>query len=329
MTSVVRAFLEYFVPPHLLRLLDLDTLEFDDTEYISAELQPLYSDKVLRCGLQQLPATAFIAILMEHKSFIPRHPHFQISDYRQQIWNTATANKKSPPFVLPIVLYHGRQKWKKQRMEAYFKHLPADFYPYVGHFEYLLVDLSAYTDEALLRLKVGFLAFGLLMMKHAKDKAYLEREMKKIFSGGENFLNTEEGRIFVERLFVYFIRMTNMDTATLQQNASQALPPKSKRVLLSTYDQLKLEGKIEGKMEGKIEGKMEQALLVCRALLEEFPNMPDERIALLSGATLEVVQEERRKHLAGIAAAAGKKSAKASSGAAAKTSAKKPVKQRK
>jgi uncharacterized protein YlzI (FlbEa/FlbD family) len=120
-----------------------------------------------------------------------------------------------------------------------------------------------------------------------------------------------------------------MDTATLQQNASQALPPKSKRVLLSTYDQLIMEGQKKGKIEGKIEGKMEQALLVCQALLEEFPAMPDSRIALLSGATLEVVQEERRKHVAKAASASGKKAPKVASGATAKAPAKRSAKSRK
>ena len=117
---VVREFIEVFLPPELVQHLDLDTLAADDTEYITPDLAAVYSDKVYRCQLQgqpaaegEKPAEAAIALLMEHKSWAPRFPHFQLNEYRQRIWTTSVNAGQKPPTVLPVVLYHGTEAWTK------------------------------------------------------------------------------------------------------------------------------------------------------------------------------------------------------------------------
>ena len=292
LVPVVREFITVFLPVDIVRRLDLDTLSLDDTEYITPELAAVYSDKVYRCRLKStsddsLPIEAALAILLEHKSFAPPHPHFQLNEYRQRIWTTQTNNSEKPLMVLPIVLFHGTGKWQKRDMADYFGNLPEEFKPYIGGFDYWLVDLSQFNDGYLLKLRLGFLAYGLLTMKHSQDKTYLADQMKLIFEKGEEFLKTGEGRTFVETLFVYYARIASLDRQTAKEKIMQNMTQSMQSAALSTYDQLIL--------HGKIEGKIEQAAEVAKNLILELPALSDERIAALSGAPLDAVQKIRQE----------------------------------
>ncbi len=302
--EAVRAFLETYLPSHVLELLDLSTLEPDDTEYITPELAAIYSDKVYRCKLKKTgkkPALAAIALL-EHKSFLPGFPYLQLLEYRNCIWNLFLQNNKGKPvFVLPIILYHGKKKWIKKTLVSYFKNLPEALNPYVGEMEFILVDLSKYTDSEILQLRIGFLAFGLLTMKHSSDKEWLMSQIKVVFEKGDEFLQTEEGSNFVNHLFVYYSKISQLGPENLKEKIIQNFSTKMQAATLSSYDQLilkgKLEGILEGKLEGKLEGILEGELQRSRANAEKlilvYPRWSDKKIADLSGASLEDVKAIR------------------------------------
>lgn len=291
-TPVVQEFLEAFLPEDLRSCLDLDTLTYDDTEYITPDLASVFSDKVYRCNLmipggKKISIPAIIAILLEHKSFAPEYPHFQLNEYRQRIWSNLLSNDKEPVMVLPIILYHGAKPWKKRDMAGYFPNLPEAMRPYLGGFDYWLVDLAQFDDLYLLRLRLGFLAYGLLTMKHSHDRIFLEGQMKLIFERGEDFLKTGEGRIFVETLFVYYIRIAGLIGPIVKNKIMENIAESAQPAFLSTYDHIKL--------EGKIEGKIENALKVAEKLILKFPALPDDQIAEISGATAEDVKKIRER----------------------------------
>jgi len=172
-------------------------------------------------------------------------------------------------------------------MPQYFSKLPNVLEPYIGNFDYWLVDLSKFSDENLLHLRLGFLAYGLLTMKHSQDKAWLADQMRLVFEKGEDFLGTERGRTFVETLFVYFVRIANLEAHVVKNKIIENMAQAAKRAFVSTYDKIKL--------EGKIEGKIEQALLVAENLMREFPDLTDEKVVRLSGAPLDEVRSLRRR----------------------------------
>ncbi len=286
--SAAKEFLHAFLPKDVLGCLDLETLSPDDTEYTTPELASVFSDKVYRCQLvdgQVTGSQAAIAILLEHKSFSPPFPHFQLNEYRQRIWSTQVQGGTKPTMVLPVVLYHGQQKWRKKGLEEYFGELPKPLRPFLGGFDYVLIDLSKHTDIELLKLRIGFLAYGLLTMKHSSDKIYLAEQFVVIFERGEEFLKTESGRNFVEHLFVYYARISELGGENLKKKVTQNFSRKMQTATLSTYDQIKL--------EGKLEGKLEQAIVTAKKLILKFPSFSDQEIADLSGATLRGIKALR------------------------------------
>jgi len=50
LTDVARAFMQAFLPPAIVSLLDLETLSPDETDHITPELAAVYSDKILRAA---------------------------------------------------------------------------------------------------------------------------------------------------------------------------------------------------------------------------------------------------------------------------------------
>ena len=185
--------------------------------------------------------------------------------------------------VLPIILYHGSRPWKKRDMADYFPDLPEAMRPYLGGFDYWLVDLAEFDDGYLLRLRLGFLAYGLLTMKHSYDRAYLERQMKLIFERGEDFLKSQEGRIFVETLFVYYVRIAGLRGPVVKNKIMENIAESAQPAFLSTYDQIKIEGKIENALE------------VAEKLILKFPAWSDDQIAEISGAPLEEIRKIRER----------------------------------
>ena len=289
MAGVSRAFFEKFLPPELAALFDFDTLEPDETEYVTPELSSLYSDKVFRCRLRGSSQSAALALLLEHKSYMPKHPHFQLSAYRQCIWNAQLDNDQPLSAVLPVVLYHGKQVWKARPMVEYFGSLPPALRRYIGGFDYVLVDLSGFTDPELIGLKVSFLAYGLLTMKHAKEKKWLRGKLFTIFEKGDEFLESEEGRHYVQRLFVYFSRISEISGEKLKKEIMENMSSKVKDSFISTYDQILM----EGEARGEVRGMAKQRILVIKNLLATFPQLTNLEIAKLSGAKPAQVKKIR------------------------------------
>ena len=297
MITVSRAFFEKFLPPRLASQFDFETLTPDETEYVTPELASLYSDKVFQCRFRGSSQSAALVLLLEHKSFVPKYPHFQLGKYRQCIWDTQVGNKKVPTPVLPVVLYHGKQHWKAKPMAEYFDEMPGVLKPFIGGFDYVLADLSGVSDKELVGLKVSYLAYGLLTMKHAKDKEWLQAQMFILFEKGDEFLQTDEGRRFVHRLFVYFSRISEISGENLKKAVIKNMSSKMKDTFISTYDQILLEGQAIGESigekRGEKRGETKQALFMVKNLLATFPQLTDEEISKLSGAKTAQVKKLR------------------------------------
>mgnify|MGYP001171440633 CR=1 FL=1 len=288
--EAAKVFFQTFLPADVLACLDLETLEPDETDYITPELASVFSDKVFRCRLRGKTTDILtaIALLLEHKSYAPAYPHFQLNEYRQRIWAKQLQSGHKPVMVLPVILYHGDEEWKMRSMEKYFTEVPEALKPYLGDFDYVLINLRRFSDRDLLHIRLGFLAYGLLTMKHSSDKTYLVEQFKLIFEQGEEFLKTEQGRNFVEHLFVYYARISEISGENLKRkivNQSKDM----QTTLVSTYEQIKAEGRIEGIKEGI----KETSLKVAGKLILKFPTWPDEQIAEICGLSLKEVKTIR------------------------------------
>ncbi|HKM39608.1 MAG TPA: Rpn family recombination-promoting nuclease/putative transposase, partial [bacterium] len=149
--AVAEDFLVNYLPPSIKSIIDTASLRPQKDSFISKELQESYSDLLFKAKIKQ--RVGYIYFLFEHKSYPSRNIALQLLRYMTDIW-VAKVEKESfeyLPIIIPLVVYHGEQSWKiKTSLGALipeFEQLPEDVKPFIPDYEYLLYDVSRFTDE--------------------------------------------------------------------------------------------------------------------------------------------------------------------------------------
>src|SRR6056297_82572 len=68
-------FFRGILPDPLRATLRLRSIKLDTTSYTDRELEKYFSDVVYNCSYRSGTSSAKLALLFEHKSFVPRFPH--------------------------------------------------------------------------------------------------------------------------------------------------------------------------------------------------------------------------------------------------------------
>src|ERR1035437_834685 len=144
-----RDFLRGTLPPDISELLDLSRIQRESESFLSPQLSETYADLVFSCPMAD--SRALVAILLEHKSWAPKHPHLQLLSYMLGIWERAEKDGRALMPVVPIVLYQGRETWTVRSLSQSFPDLPERLEPFLPDFSFLLVDLAHTSSEALQR----------------------------------------------------------------------------------------------------------------------------------------------------------------------------------
>ena len=144
-----RIFLRCELPAALLAEIDLTTLTIAKDTYVSPDLRQIYSDLVYTVGYRG--GLLRIYLLFEHKSQpehwvllqLLRYVVAEGDEYRKQ-----HPKARHLPPVYPLVLYHGRKKWRvPANFHDLIKPLPEALKSYVPQFGYALHDISPLSSK--------------------------------------------------------------------------------------------------------------------------------------------------------------------------------------
>ncbi len=261
----VITFIKNFLPKQIIENLDFNYFIREDTSHITKEMKAFFSDKVWSSKWKGTATNVKVSFLFEHKSS-PENPWIQLNQYliegyRQQILELRSTNKRVKQkrrirftVIIPILFYHGEQAWHYRPFEDYFDVPDPYLKQFIPSFQYLLTDLSKYTDKELFALEIGFLFSTLLLLKHKRDKDFIKQNHEEIFIFVEKLRNDPISDDFLEIMILYILKTYNMEKQEVI-DIVKTLPPKVKLETMSTYDKLIAEGVIKGKAEGKAEGK--------------------------------------------------------------------------
>lgn len=140
-------FLEY-LPAEITRHMDFSTLEIHKDTFVDKTLSDFYSDLLYRIRLSG--STAYIYLLIEHKSWEDRFLGFQVLKYMVRIWELHIKQHKkdkSIPVILPFIIYHGSKEWRLGNEFMTLFDAPDFVKQYIPNFEYSLQDVSHLPDE--------------------------------------------------------------------------------------------------------------------------------------------------------------------------------------
>ena len=168
-----RDFLEKVLPNYLKERLNLTYIEVVDTKYVSNEFKKGFSDIVVKTKLatkedEKIPVDLYF--LTEHKSDGSVKLFIQILKYMVFEWEKDYNAGKKPRPIIPVVFYHGAEKWDVPKEFAKQFDVDEEIKPYLLNFQYILFDTSPWNfrDKSNQELKENvFLYTAMVLMKVA------------------------------------------------------------------------------------------------------------------------------------------------------------------
>ena len=283
--DVVIDFINNFLPTPIQEKINLSSLRLQANSYISPSLTEFYSDVVYSAYFGE--GEIQICLLFEHKSYLSNHPHLQILRYMVGAWFQMISQKEKLKPIIPIIVYHGKEKWVYQSFESLFDKLDPTLRPFLPTSDYLLTQINSLSDEQLEQMQIGILRQAFLLLKHGRDPNYLFQNFHTLFSSLEPYSQANQYSNLIISLSVYTIGVSGIPEETFIKLV-QDLPPSVNEHIMTTYEQIIQKGKSEGKVEGKIEGIIEnQNLMITNAFKDGFDISV---IARLTGLTEEEVK---------------------------------------
>ena len=220
--DIAKSFLEEFLPKDLLDKFDLKTLVIDPNSYITNELKEYFSDLVWSCRFKESNEERKVAFLLEHKSYRPAHPHFQLNDYQRSSWKMQIAAEQKPVPIIPIVFYHGKEEWIYESFDSYFGTVEPEMLRFLPCFDYILVNLQNFSDERIKQLRSVFLQKAFLSFKHYWDKNYLQLHIVELLFTGYDSIKKEQTTSFIRIMGVYLTAISGVSRKEVIEQAKKS-----------------------------------------------------------------------------------------------------------
>jgi len=109
--ETARDFLSHYLPVEAAAQLDLATLELAPGSFVDARLRAHFSDLLYKVKLRD-GRDAHVYMLFEHKSYPEPQIAFQLLKYMVRIWERAVRDKRVLAPIVPVVVYHGSERWR-------------------------------------------------------------------------------------------------------------------------------------------------------------------------------------------------------------------------
>ncbi|MDZ7876305.1 MAG: Rpn family recombination-promoting nuclease/putative transposase [Saprospiraceae bacterium] len=300
--SLVLKILLHFIPKKIQPYMDFSTLKiFNDTQ-VNNKLKLVQADSIHECAMNvselpedirqqdKLPIFRF-CFLWEHKSSKPDEPiEFQVESYRQGIIRSDLRNQQIPSIVIPLLLYHGAEKWDKKLLYELVKaFLPPDLLEYVPHPKYIEIDLQAMSEqeiEDLIDLKELRAAF--IALKHAHEEDFFKHDMKKVFKFVQEIPTEYLFQEFFKMLLEYMQRRSKMEKEEFDNIVEQNLEEDmaTKRIFKTTFEVA------EERAEARGEAKMLRKAIVLLLQTSTFTNSQIAKALEANEAFVATVRQE-------------------------------------
>ncbi|MDQ6481367.1 Rpn family recombination-promoting nuclease/putative transposase [Dyadobacter sp. LHD-138] len=259
--EVASDYFKAYLPTFVTEKLDFDTLVQTGESYISKQLKESFSDVVFTCKLKEGERQVKVSLLIEHKSYIDKYTPIQLGSYIFSGLQKQLDNREKLSIIIPILFYHGEERWEYKDLSGLFNNPDPDWDQYVPNFSYVYNNLWEMSDEQLEALSNQFLTASLLTLKHFKQNTWLEENATKIF-----IKTRDVPENLLELLIVYFLQINKSDEPKFIE-IFESIPEALKDKIMSTYDMLIEKGEKRGFEKGF---EKAQAEYVKNMLLKGF-----------------------------------------------------------
>jgi predicted transposase/invertase (TIGR01784 family) len=248
--TIAKNFLQSYLPNEILKITDLENLTYEKESYLDEKLKAFYSDLLFKTNING--KESYIYLLIEHKSYIDNTVAIQILEYIIKIWKLKMKDNKVP-LLIPLLVYHGKQKWNVDKnlnsLVEGIGTLPQEITKYIPNYNYLVYDLSSFTDEqirgeAVLRILIR------LYININKDKGDIKHLVTEAGRALEELFDKNKGYEFFE-VFVRYV-MAVKDLNNIEDIIDEDDPDGRSEFIMTLAEKLMNEGMEKGIRQEKI-----------------------------------------------------------------------------
>jgi predicted transposase YdaD len=249
---VAKQFLEAWMPPEFLCLVDWSTLAVQKVSGTDESLKELREDVLYRIEARGRPVHFYI--LLEHQSRPDPRMALRCLEYILALWRREKSRKKLLPMVIPLVVHPGPGRWAAPRRLKSLVDVPEElggwadlFLPDAG---YLLAELANHPMERLASGSLGQAVMAALQSERRGKMQY--RQVKKIVETLFSEDSEPEATRLARQLWAYLLAHSELKSPEIQQIVQSTVPPLNRKNFMSTAERLRQEGRQEGRQEAII-----------------------------------------------------------------------------
>lgn len=271
--------------------LDWPTLARVPGSFVDPLLVPRHTDLLFTVAWRG-GGDALVYVLYEHQSTPDPWMAFRILRYLTRIWeHWLTEHQESDwlPVILPVVLYHGEERWSAPiSFEDMFR-IPAAvraaIAPHLVQFTYLLDHLSKVHDDQIRgRLMTASAKLVFASLKHARTRPDLLGILSTWAATLRELVRTRNGQETLDLVARYIYEVSDhVSHQELEALVGRVAGSTAEEIVMTAGERLIQEGKKRGIREGIQEG-IQQGIqegergLLLRLLRRRFGNQVDAEI---------------------------------------------------
>ena len=246
-----RDFLKKVLPKSIKKQLDFSRIHIEPTNFISDEFKESYADITIKTKMKtkkgkKIPTDIFF--ILEHKSEGKNKLLLQILKYMYFVWEKDILNKKPLRIIIPIVFYHGKQKWKVPKAFVDQFDVDDEVKQFLLNYRYVLFDTNDWNlaDESNKELRENVFLFSALALMKASFKNDPDTILEILkFWHEKGFTKDRQNLLF---FLVYISHTHNISMARLEKMLKKS-KIEGGEIMETLAEQLKQVGKEEGKQE--------------------------------------------------------------------------------
>lgn len=287
--EVAKDLIQKYLPSDVLAKVDMQSLEIEPESFVDEELAEHFSDVVYKAKLSG--RTSCLCFIFEHKSYKYPDITLQLLRYIMNIWLLKIKQEVDKlPVVLPILIYHGETQWDiGLKLSDIVEEVPRELEAYLPDFEYILLDLSGYTNGEIeeicqMRVFVEVLAaiykddFEERVFKALKVLDKLEKENKAVG--------------YFKIILKYLIETDAVDTSLEDvKKISEKVSKEKGGEVMSIAEELREEGIEEGIEKGEVKQLKKTVLKLLTRKIGRLPKDYKTSLKELDKEELEIVSD--------------------------------------
>jgi predicted transposase/invertase (TIGR01784 family) len=241
-----------YLPAKITKNLDFNTLKISKDTFVDKKMSDYFSDILYQINLLNIPI--LIYFLIEHKSREERLTGFQVLKYMVGIWKLhlkQNEDAKTLPVIIPIIIYHGPQKWKIDTHFISLFNAPDYLKEYIPDFSYNLQDISSIPDKEIKGAVLLRILFKTLKYIFTPELRYKLREILELFL---ELKDKKKGTEYLEVLLRYLTRSArDLTEKELKETVTQVFEERGGDIMATIAAKWIEEGEKKGMEKAKIE----------------------------------------------------------------------------